>query len=784
MDIFFLEARVPLTKTITPTEKEPYPNVKNFTSYKEAVFKPTDLYRVIKHHAAENRCLLKGKLNRTLRDESRAGSTTTDDTTSWICLDFDRFTTPDIDEQLTTMGLHDVTYVLQYSSSHGLAGTEGTISAHVFMLLDSEVPAPMLKAWLMGVNLTHFRDNLRLSRCKNTLSYPLDITTCQNDKLLYISPPQFVDVDDPLGGVSRVQLISRPLNTVPVSRLSERHMDALKVEVKTQLNALRRAEGLPASKSTTKLVGGSEVIVSPTTATVTGIKKSGDYVRLNINGGDSWAYWHPLSDFELIHDFKSSYSYETKKFLPGYYQDCRNERAAIQATPNEDGDLILAFRDLHTANYYNGIWNPAEKHLEFYKAKNETQLNHWMLSHGRVLGDFIPIWEILYNPREDWQVDEPNHRINNFKFSSFMRLQAEDHDPLEAFPDIMHVICHMLGEPDERTELVEHFLNWVACVFQRNRKPLTAWLCHGCEGTGKGFFANKIMAPLVGHSNFTSVTVDKIEDGFNGWLDSKLFVFIDEVDVKDFEHKGRVSARLRNYITEPTIAVRHMQQVTRDVPNYANFLFSSNRPQPVHIPESDRRYNVGNFQPQKLTPPDEAKVSQQLEAFAEFLINYKVDNLAVNTPLQTAERERIQRLSINSIKETINMIMEGDLGSLWMTRTDERLLRDSGVINPVTANAVAYNYLLEQLVEEAANPKHPDSGKLTRDELLIILKYNIGTIPESPNKFTSFLRHNGVETKRIRKNGQLCYGLETKWKLEKWLIEEVEARKPRMRRVK
>ena len=778
MELHFLSAGVPLTKTITPTSKDPYPLVKSFTSEAMKVQTPVEFFKAVQQHASKGHCLLKGLLSRPLINEPRAGTTRTDDTTEWVCLDFDRFETANIDDQLQAMGLGDISYILQYSSSHGLPSTEGTVSAHVFMMLSKPVHAPTLKAWLMGQNLTLFRDEINLSRCKNQLSWPLDITTCQNDKLIYIAPPIFRGMKDPITE-NRIQLIARPFPTIPVERIGERHIDALKNDARKTLNELRVAEGLKSRTAGTSWVGSTEVLNKPNVASVTGVKDCGEYVRLNLNGGDSWAYWHPKDNFELIFDFKTDCAYKTKELLPGYYQDLCTQRAELNATPTEQGDLILAFRDKRTAEYYNGLWNPEEKRLEIHRAKNETQLDHWMKSHGRHIGEFIPVWDIQYNPREDWIIDEENHLINTFQRSKFMLVEPKKNTK---WPNILKIICHMLGET-ERTELVDHFINWFACVFQREHKPITACVCHGIEGTGKGYFVNKIAKPLLGASNFSSVTVEKIEDQFNAWLDGKLLVFVDEVDVDDFREKGRVTAKLRNYITEPTISIRDMRRIPVDKENYASFIFSSNRPQPVYIPQTDRRYNVGNFQKTMLPRPDDDVIQKELLAFAEHLASHKVDVKQANTVLHTEERERIKTLGITSIVETCNAILKGDLGSLWLSRPDERLLNESGVVNQNTQISQSYLSLIKQLIREALVDT---KGRLTRDEILIILQYNVGAIPSSPNKFTSLLRHNGIETKRIRKNNELCYGLEVEWQVPDWLREEltVGLEKPKLRKVK
>ena len=60
--------------------------------------------------------------------------------------------------------------------------------------------------------------------------------------------------------------------------------------------------------------------------------------------------------------------------------------------------------------------------------------------------------------------------------------------------------------------------------------------------------------------NVVSMLASNIEDDFNGWFENILFAFIDEIDVDDFTAKGRVGAKLKNNITEPTIAIRHMRR--------------------------------------------------------------------------------------------------------------------------------------------------------------------------------------------------------------------------------
>lgn len=787
--IHFLGASVPLTKSFVlenngSITKDAYPLVEAVTSYDEQVTTASELFKVIKTHASQGHCLLKGLLSRPLVKESRRGTTKTDDKTEWVCLDFDRHECANIDDALTRLGLNDISYVLQYSASHGMPDTEGTISAHIFMLLSAPMSAPDLKAWLMDANMKHLKDDIHLSRSKMMLRWPLDITTCQNDKLLYIATPAFNGMKDPLQ--NRITLAPKKLAAIPIERVGGLHINTLKVQERKILNELRKAEDLPTRSAKTSWVGTCEVQNKPDVCSVSSIREAGDYVRLNINGGDSWAYWHHRDSFDLIHDFKSDAWYKTKELLPAYYAELIAARQALTATPTEDGDLILAFRDLKTAEYFNGLWNPGNNHLELHRARNETQLDHWMRSHGRVIGDYIPVWEMRYDPLADWIVDADNHIVNTFKSSPFYDLEPNINTK---FPKIEYLIKHLLGINNASTEnvaLYEHFINWFAVVFQRKgtaNHPITAWVLQGIQGTGKGSLFNKIILPLFGHENVFAAQVQNIEEGFNGWLQNKQFVMVEEVDVDDFKDKGRISAKLKQYITEPKVPFRQMRQTAVWTDNYASFLFASNKPQPVHIEASDRRYNCGNYQRERLNYPGDEAIENELEAFAQYLLAHKADANKANTIIQTEARTRIQQLGITSIDEACKWITEGDFDALWYSMPDEQIINESPIRNGYIEDAQAYCVLMKRLVHDAIDEP---TNRLSRDEMYVLIQYHVGQLSSNPGKFTSLLRHHGIDTKQMRRNGQKTYGIDIEWHISDELRAELTNKpvKSKLRKIK
>lgn len=787
MQITFLGAGVPLTKTFYREDgeikKDAYPLVTNFTSHTHEINTLLDLFKVIKSHSSEGRCLIKGLLNKELRNESRRNTTQTDGMTQWVCLDFDRYHTDSLSDALSLLGVGDVTHIVQWSSSHGMPGTEGTISCHVFMLLNSPIQAPILKLWLQRLNLMHFDSQLRLSRDNNTLCWPLDVTTCQNDKLLYIATPVFKDgIKDPVK--NRIEFIKAPLPFLPIDRLAHDAPDAVRKSVRDKVNALRAAKGLSAQRAGTKFVGDTEVQNKPGEAVVTGKRETDEYVRLNINGGDSWAYWHFKDNFELIRCFKSNIAFYTKEFLPGYYTDLVQARNAQASTPTDNGEIVLAFRDFYSDWYFNGLWNPKNQELRLSRTKSETRVEAWLHSFNKPIPTFIPIWTMEYNPRKEYIVDVDEMKVNTYA-SSLYRRNAKKRTVIveEECPTIYRIMRSLIGDDDK---VEESFMCWLAMIFQNIGKPRVSWTFHGIEGTGKGLFVHDILVPLFGKNNMALKRASQLNDQFNGWLEQTQLVFVDEVDVDDFKEKGAITANLRNYITEPTLSVRKMQTQSYEVPSYCGFIFSSNRPQPVYIPPTDRRYNLGRFQKNKLAMTDHEKyelIPQELQAFADYLFSIRVNTELANAICDTPDRQRVARLSLTSLEVTASAVTSGDFDALWDSMPDEELLLQMNNIGNTNGIATAFAMLMRNIARSLL-AKTGEYDKLSREELQLIFAYVTGskTATDSPNKFTSFLRHMNIELERMRRGEKRFMGIHTKWVVSDELrayLEELFAEKTR-----
>ncbi len=790
MDVTFLYAPQRLVKTITQLangeiRKSAYPHAKNFTSETVDVTNLLDLYNALSGRALDPRkpCLLKGRVNRPLISESRRNSTSTNDRTQFLVLDPDEAPFSSPEELMRALKLGDVSYIVQYSSSYRLSKSK-RLSAHIFIMLDRPMPAPSLKSWLMQMNLDTpaLKSALTLSNSQAALKWSLDITSCQNDRLIYIAEPEFHGMKSPVKPAERILYVKKERDRLDISRLSEKTIDVLKKEAREELNRLRQAAGLTPLGRKPRMVGEYSVQHGVgEIGTWEVVDDDGEFVRLNLNGGDSAAYWHYKTDFELLHNFKGEDSVKLKEILPEYYRELvdsrKEEQKALKAKiakENEslsvDGDQLLCFRDKRTSTYWNGTFNPGTKKLDLFPAKNERQCEHFMLSHDQVMGDFIPIWERIFDPRSDAIVNFDDRTINMWAPSEYLKNAKVYKDPtLSKCPIIDRIISSAVGTGPIR----EHFLNWLAVITQLRTKPRTAWVLHGTCGTGKGLLVNKIISPMLGQQYVVTRMQNELRSDFSAFIEFALVAFIDEIEVDALEDGGMLEAKLKYYITEPTVPIRRMRTDSYSVPSFTGWIFGSNKPQPVVIPRNDRRYNVGQFQkiPLPITTDEvENKLPLEIQAFTDYLVSRNADVDTASRPLLTEDRETLMALSETSVDRTANALLSGDLEVMWEAMPNAELI---DALHHSSTHAIAATAYINFIKAATADAYHKRTTRITRDELGMIFMHCVGTAPSSAHKLTQYLKHHNIITRRLRTNGEPQYGIEVTWQVDPGFLKEV-----------
>jgi len=783
MKLTFLNASVPLTKSYTKLadgtiEKSSYPNVWEVSSITEQIKTLAEFETAITKHAALGNCLLKGNVMRPLERESRKDSTDRNATTEFLCLDIDGIeptftsivqrTNPvtgeledhesvipvTVDTILEALGMKHVSYIVQWSGSMGIGNN--TLRCHIFIMLTKPVSAPLIKQWLIQKNheVNILKAHQQLTKTGNSLSWGLDITACQADKLIYIAPPTLKGIKNPLGRTPRIALISKKDDTYDLAGKIN-STDQNRALTDARVLELRDRDGLPKRKLTYKHMGGHEILVKPGECIATETKTDRGFVYFNLNGGDSWAYFHPENNPDYIFNFKGEPVYLTKELLPAYWETLSHQAYRVAS----NGLTYLAFLDKATSTYYRGTYDQIDDVLNIYPAKNESMVRQFADANGLRLGPNIPEWTMEFNPTNGVRVDFQNQVVNTFERTIYMKADMPAKKikqcPPKIFEIISHILCHDL-------EAIEHFMNWLAVIAQNLDQTRTAWVFQGTQGTGKGILFERVLAPLFGMTQTVIKRSAELNEKWTDFVEGKFIVFIDEIQTSALHDEAGAIGNLKSLIANPSASIRAMNRNAYRVNNYTCWIFSSNKSDPVSIPKNDRRFNVAPYQAIPFPKPTDewldSIATDELQNFWWYLLCYTADKALAATPLDNQARATLIELSQTTSESTADAIREGDIQFfIDQLPTSDAYKSDSRMMLKVEL----YRRALFDIMSRA----RPDTPHhLRRDEIYALFDYTVGGMSPSPATFTRFLGHRKLIIKPIVIPGHKTErGLITTW---------------------
>ena len=687
MKITFLKAKRPLAKEITSQGSKPYPLVKDFTSYEEDISVDkkgfNKLFRALCTAASEGACMLKGPLKRPIVDESRAFMSDRSVPTELLVIDIDGLRAPAQDLRAMADRIvlqlpdifHDVSYIVQASASLGIK--KDTVSLHLFFLMDMPVHPKTLKDYLRMLNYeTEFlAEQITLSANGQSLSCVLDPSVADNSKLIYLAPPKFTDVEDPYpeGRFVKVDR-GQPVLTISSSLIgvNPERVHSLGLQIKDNL---RKKSNLPkrTSKLSTVSVAGEshEVLQNPDKMTIQISRVSEPFVNCNVNGGDSGGYYFLLTNPHYMYNFKGEPIWEIEKADADFYRSIFEIFADKIDSTTKKKPVVL--RDFFTDTYFNGVFDETKQQFDDeypLTPTNKNSINDFLRSHGRPSADYIPDARVIFDPSSDKgiQLEEVPYYVNLFRKTPYMLKPEQNVKELsygEAIqiqnvaPNFYKLVMHILG--DGKPEF-EHFINWLAYIYQNKRKAMTAWIFTGVPGTGKGLFTHKILKPLFGEQQTPMRSLENIEEQFNLYMRTAMFLVVDEFRMADSGSVGKMADKLKHQITEPTLTIRAMRTNQIELPSYTNFIFLTNRADAVKIEDSDRRYNVAPRQETKLevAHPDLLTQLDQLEhelyVVSGILQRFQVDARMAHTALENDAKKEMKEVSMSILEEFANAI--------------------------------------------------------------------------------------------------------------------------------
>lgn len=657
MDVTFMSAALPLTKTFAYAEgaytTTPYPHVSRLSSFTTTIDTLDQFAYALRAHGAKAHCLFNGQLQRPLANESRAQKTLKNVPRDWIVFDFDKVPLDEgenVVERYLPAYAHNVSYIEQVSASMFVPG-QPFWSGHVYMLLKEACLETQIVQYLEHLNFTTPALNalVSLSKAKMTLHWPLDRSAGYDSKLIYIAPPRCIGFEPAITAENAIRVVrkKKPSLDIPAFTPIDRR------DISDRVNRLRRDEDLDDLDLNTRRFGEHDVFIKTPASTIDSVRAVGDhYLKLNLNGGDSWAYWLDLRNPELIHNFKGEPSLLTKDVDEKFYKSLKAMAPQIVARPPlEEGAEILAFYARNQNSQIKiGTFLPISRQLRI-DSTTETAANAWLWSWGMPRKGPLDLFDVTFDPANDHQYVPGTRTINMFRATDYMLQTPTSSKPstsAELPSRIDTLLRSLLGDPTE--EELDHFLNWFAFIFRKRRKATTAWVLHGTEGTGKGTFLQFLARPLLGHDAVIEVQPRILDSDFNSHIDNKLLVWVDESSVSAVDNRVSFMDKLGHYVTEETITIHGKGRDAVEKKSYASFILAGNRRDTVEKRGGDRRYNIARRQEKRLfiNPNDYSalKAGEDLEAFADVLLRWPLDEERVRVLLDNEASQLVHESTV------------------------------------------------------------------------------------------------------------------------------------------
>jgi hypothetical protein len=513
-----------------------------------------------------------------------------------------------------------------------------------------------------------------------SLHWTVDITVCQNDKLLYITPPTLEGIVDPTNG-KRIELVKKGNKNIVLST-TYTDVDAL---AKERVRQLRSAKGLPDHTLNLKFSkpDNCEYLPNPDEAAVTGVKHDRGFTYLNLNGGDSWGYYHPINNPELLHNFKSEPVYKLRELAPSYYKNAIEQAKKLKREAHKpdhttkNKTLRWVINDRQSGKYFKVTFSP-EEGIILDTAPTQKHYEDFCKEHGIPIPEMVSDWDVVFDPTTPDPFNTEKKQINLFKPSLFKLNSVSNYtgaarDIALADPnsgripeEYYQLIYHVCGSD---TPATNHFINWLAFIWQTGKKPETAWIFHGTYGTGKGRLL-KVLTKLFG-SHCVVTTPEAINEHFNEHLKTAQIVWIDEVTTDSWDNV-KVTPKLRNWITEGTISIRAMRKGWETIPSYSGFIAAANEHNPVEIRFGDRRWNVAPRQEIPLARMPWANPNmldnevgwlyqpENLQKLADALYLYRVDYFAVRNPLENSAKNAVIQVTQSLPEDIVRALQTGN----------------------------------------------------------------------------------------------------------------------------
>lgn len=806
MELHFVQSayKKRLAKTFTKEGVTPYPMVKKVNTQRRIVDSLDDYYNAVRDYASCGWQLQKGAFAHDLQMASRAQQIDRTAETETLVIDIDGIQLPDfaylgkwdkaklieLSERIIALlpaPFHTVSYVAVASSSCGI---KNDTRVHLHFLQDESISPKRQKAYLRLLNLLipEFKASLSLNGTGKALKYTIDPCLADNTRGIYIAPPMFDGIDNPFeNDLDRIALVKKDIERLPIALLTKnlQSLNSVQEMELVYVRDLHRRAGTryraPRLSKIHTRDGVLDVMTNPENGVLRLAYHTEVFAYYNIERddgtmGDSCAYYCYINNPKVMFNFKGEPPFLFEKMDKDAHQQHLDTFRHLSEATEELVAHVHQIGDQFCCTVHNTVENRIE-HQELVN-KKDTAAN-FLQAYDRDMPDLLPLARLVFNPNQSQPYHKCGRRtdINTFNPTPLMRDESPlpidnikytypvpddihtPHLPHEIIsvwcPTIYKIISHMLNNDEE---CINHFLNWLAWVWQNRRKPETCWLIQGTQGTGKGVFFNRILTPLWG-KYATSKRLENIEDNFDSWIEESLIVLIEELDMNNRQN-NKVVEKLKTWITDAATPIRGMRTMQRNVQTYFGVIMFSNHTGAVVIDNNDRRHNVAPRQnlPLKAAYPEfqwqreetDALLEAELPDFALLLTHFECNQIAVFEALENEAKREVSLANKTPAEKFTDAVKNGDLDYMCELLYYRREANAEDNLRLDSAKNVVKMWL--RWADENCGRTNEECFIPNDDLRLVMSAFEMTNI--SPHRFGRTMRSKGVsECRKQNKRG-------------------------------
>lgn len=350
--------------------------------------------------------------------------------------------------------------------------------------------------------------------------------------------------------------------------------------------------------------------------------------------------------------------------------------------------MVLVGGEFWIKDKQSGLWIERKKTSEIISSlmhdwgrdKTKYNIRKETISEFKAGNEFVTLDGTLFVPGAgDFVQFQGKRYLNTYHQKPIPYRDGASQSP--EFRQLMEMMVHNLMGKDEGTfedwitaihtdepSDVKWMFHWLASQYQRQGKmlPTAVWIVGAAQGVGKGLLASG-MKQLLGSANVKTVSSEEFQGGWTDFVLDAAFIVLDEVD---FGSRTEAYDKIKRLIGNEITAARKRNHGDIIVPSVCNFMFTTNRTNPVAMDRGDRRntvFKTKNTQDAK----DRAQAFYNLssdaktkawEGLAELLASIKIDDKLISHAFHTNIKERMIENNVNPVEE---WLLSDDLRAKW-----------------------------------------------------------------------------------------------------------------------